>query len=87
MVVQVDAGAGAEGTPAAALRAEAAQNDDMGGAELLLGLCGAPVARARATPAAANVTAGASAEEEEEMVPRWRTPFTQRHIRDHMFYQ
>ena len=83
----MDAGACAEGTQAAAPRAEATPNDIMGGAEVLLGLCGAPVARARATPAAANVTAAASAEEEEEMVPRWRTPFTQRHIRDHMFYQ
>ena len=64
----MNAGAGAEGTPAAAPRAEATPNDGMGGAEVLLGLCGAPVARARATPAAANVTAAATAEEEEEMV-------------------
>ena len=64
----MDAGACAEGTQAAAPRAEATPNDIMGGAEVLLGLCGAPVARARATPAAANVTAAATAEEEEEMV-------------------
>ena len=67
-VTQVDAGAGADGTPAAAPPAEAAPNEAMSGAEALLGLLGAPGARAGATPAAGHSTAADGAEEEEEMV-------------------
>ena len=53
--VEVDAGAGAERAPAATVRSEAAPMDDMGGAEVLLGLLGSPATLRGATPAAPNM--------------------------------
>ena len=47
-----DGAASAERAPATNLRPEASQNEDMGGAEALLGLCCAPLTFAGAVPAA-----------------------------------
>ena len=56
----VDGAASAERAPATNLRPEASQNDEMGGAEALLGLFCAPVTFAGADPAAVPAPAPAA---------------------------